>query len=340
MLSSALKTVSFLAAAAMFMTACDQSQTPAETDGSASNDAAQTGQRYVIGVVAKSNSNPVFLAAKAGAFKAAEDLSEQHGIDVQIDWRTPNSEDAQQQAQFLEALTNQGVDGIAISCTDANLLTPAIDAAASRGIYVATFDSDAPDSERFVYYGVDDKEAGAAVMEQLAIQLDGQGVVAVLAGNQAAPNLQRRVEGVREKASEYEGITIKDVYYHPETATDAVAQMQTVQTSNPDITGWALVGGWPLYTDNALDGIYENAKVVSLDPLPQPLQYLKAGQVQCLVGQPYFGWGYESVKMIVEKLHTDTSPASELVFADLEIVDSADEADELAGRWSEWTGSN
>ena len=50
--------------------------------------------------------------------------------------------------------------------------------------------------------------------------------------------------------------------------------MLEIQTANTNITGWALVGGWPLYTDNALDGIHEHAKVVSLDPLPLPLELL------------------------------------------------------------------
>lgn len=89
-----------------------------------------------------------------------------------------------------------------------------------------------------------------------------------------------------------------------------------MQTANPDITGWALVGGWPLYTDNALDrDLPERPKVCSMDPLPLPLQYVKAGQVQVLVGQPYYGWGYESVKLIMNKVHGGKSPEGAMVTA-------------------------
>jgi hypothetical protein len=88
---------------------------------------------YVIGVIAKSQSNPVFQAARTGAEDAAHDLSAKYGIDVKINWRTPNDEDAQKQAQFVEQLVSSGANGIAVSCTDAKILTSAINSAVDQG---------------------------------------------------------------------------------------------------------------------------------------------------------------------------------------------------------------
>lgn len=296
---------------------------------------------YRIGLIAKSNSNPPFQAAKTGAMDAAQRLSDElDGVTVEVLWQTPPQEDAQVQAQYVEQLVASGVHGIAISCTDANLLTSALKAAVDKGVVVVTFDSDAPESGRMAYYGVDDKEAGKEVMRQLADQMGGEGKVAILTGNPAASNLQKRVEGVIEQAGEYDGITDTTVYsFMPETATEAAAKMQQVQSANPDITGWALVGGWPLYTDNALDGIYESAKVVSMDPLPLPLEYVKKGQVQVLVGQPYYGWGEKSVEMIIDKLEYNRSPESELIFADFDIV-TDENVDEYGENWKTWLGED
>tara|TARA_R110002073_G_scaffold104622_3_gene236368 strand:+ start:82044 stop:83027 length:984 start_codon:yes stop_codon:yes gene_type:complete len=315
------------------------------TDSEKSTDASKASSSsdvvYKIGVIAKSNSNPVFLAAKNGAIAAGQRLSEEHdGVSIEILWQTPAMEDAQVQAQYVEQLVASGADGIAISCTDANLLTGALKAAVESGVVVVTFDSDAPESGRMAYYGVDDFQAGKEVMRQLAGVMNNEGKVAVLTGNPAATNLQARVNGVVEQAAEYEGIQTPIVYsFMPETATEAAAKMQQVQTANPDITGWALVGGWPLYTDNALDGIYESAKIVSMDPLPLPLVYAQKGQVQVLVGQPYFGWGEKSVEMIVDKLHFDRSPSSEMVYAEFDIV-TTDNAEEFAENWKLWLGED
>jgi ribose transport system substrate-binding protein len=292
---------------------------------------------YVFGVIAKSQSNPVFQAARTGAEDMAKELSKQYGVDVKINWRTPNNEDAQQQAQFLEQLVSQGVDGVSISCSDGKLLKGAIDAAVDKGVEVATFDSDSPESKRFAYFGIDDEAAGRKVMEELAKAMGEKGVVAILAGNQNAPNLQARVRGVKEQAKKYPEITIKDTYYHAETAAEAAQRVQSVQSSNPDINGWAMVGGWPLFTKNALDGVYQQAKVVSVDHLPEQLVYVKSGQVQALIGQDCYGWGAETVKMLFEKVHNGKKPAKVVNNFELSVV-TKESVSKYEGIWEKWLG--
>lgn len=162
--------------------------------------AAEKSRTITIGLVAKSQGNPVFQAARVGAVDAAKELGAKHKLTIKIDWRTPNEEDAQKQAEAIEQLVLTGAEGIAVACSDANKLTDAINSAVKNGVPVATFDSDAPASKRFVTYGVDDLLCGAQVMDELAKIMNGRGVVAILAGNQNAPNLQIRVRGVREAA--------------------------------------------------------------------------------------------------------------------------------------------
>ena len=89
-------------------------------------------------------------------------------------------------------------------------------------------------------------------MDDLAKAMNGQGVVAILAGNQNAPNLQKRVQAVRDEAKKYPGITILNTFNHKETPQDAAADVEQAMQANPEITGWAMIGGWPLFTDNAL----------------------------------------------------------------------------------------
>src|SRR5882672_3079736 len=75
---------------------------------------AKARPKYKIGLIAKSESNPVFMAARVGAEDAARELSAKYNIDVNILWRTPAEEDAQKQASFIEQLLVNGVDGLAI----------------------------------------------------------------------------------------------------------------------------------------------------------------------------------------------------------------------------------
>ena len=296
---------------------------------------AQTKKSCTFGLVAKSQSNPVFQAARVGAEDAAKELGAKYGVTIKIDWRTPNDEDAQKQADAVEQLVLAGVDGIAISSTDANKTTDAINHAVDSGVPVATFDSDAPNSKRFVTFGVDDASCGQQVMEELAKELGGKGTIAVLGGNQNAPNLQARVKGLREVLAKYPGIKLVDVFYHKETAQDAAAKIEQVMQAHPEITGWGFIGGWPLFTDNALKWSPGTIKCVSVDALPAELAYIRSGHVQVLLGQECYMWGHRSVELLFNKVFLKKDPGAVKDISPLDRV-TKDNVDAYAKNWDKW----
>jgi ribose transport system substrate-binding protein len=297
--------------------------------------AADKPRAITLGLVAKSQGNPVFQAARVGAQDAAKELGAKYNLAIKIDWRTPNEEDAQKQAEAIEQLVLNGAEGIAVACSDANKLTDAINAAVKNGVPVATFDSDAPASKRFVTYGVDDTECGKQTLEELAKIMNGRGVVAVLAGNQNAPNLQKRVQGVRDAAKKYPGLTIRDVYYHKETPQDAAAKVEQVMQANPDITGWAMIGGWPLFTENALKWQPGAVKCVAVDALPAQLAYIRSGHVPVLLAQQCYQWGYRSVEHLINKIVFKKDPAAVKDISAL-IPVTKDNVDAFAKNWDKW----
>jgi ribose transport system substrate-binding protein len=256
-----------------------------------------------IAMIAKSSTNPVFLSARTGAEAAAKELSAKYDINVVIDWRTPPTEDGQIQAQRLAQAVNEGVDAILVSCSDAGKITGAINDAVARDVPVMAFDSDAPQSKRFAFYGVDDAETGQQTMEELAKQLGGKGNVAILAGNQNAPNLRKRVDGAKKEAAKYPGIKIVGVFNHIETPQDAAAEVLRVMRAYPDITGWAMIGGWPLFTKTLLTDLDPaKVKIVAVDALSAELPYIEKGIAPVLLAQSCYLWGAVSVEKIVDKL--------------------------------------
>jgi len=263
--------------------------------------AAATGLK--IAMIAKSSTNPVFLSARTGAEAAAKELSQKNGVPIEIAWLTPPTEDGQVQAQRIAQAVNEGANAILISCSDAGKVNGAIDDAVARGVAVMTFDSDAPESKRFAFYGVDDVKTGQAVMEELAKQMGDKGSIAILAGNQNAPNLRKRVEGVKQGAAGHPGIKIVDTFYHIETPQDAAAEVVRVQNAYPQIQGWAMIGGWPLFTQSLLTDLDpKKVKIVAVDGLPAELAYVEKGLAPVLLAQPTYLWGYVSVQRIYDKV--------------------------------------
>jgi ribose transport system substrate-binding protein len=268
-----------------------QGATPAKTAG------------LKIALNAKSSTNPVFLSARTGAEAAAKELSQKHNVPVEIAWLTPPAEDGQVQAQRIAQAVNEGASAILISCSDAGKVNGAINDAVARGVQVMTFDSDAPESKRFAFYGVDDVKTGQAVMEELAKQMGEKGNIAILAGNQNAPNLRKRVEGVKEAAKKYPNMKVVETFYHIETPQDAAAEVIRAQNAYPQIQGWAMIGGWPLFTQTLLTDLDpKKVKIVAVDGLPAELPYVEKGLAPVLLAQPTYQWGYVSVNRIFEKV--------------------------------------
>ena len=111
--------------------------------------------------------------------------------------------------------------------------------------------------------------------------------------------------------------------------------VQETQRNHPEITGWAMVGGWPLFTDNALKWPPGSVKAVSVDALPPMLQYLRSGHVQILLAQQVYEWGWQSVALLLDKIHFKKNPAAVHVISPL-VPETKANVDAFAKNWEKW----
>ncbi len=319
-----------LSAVALCVAVAGCSKSADKPADSAKSAAVGAGKKFTIAMIGKSSNNPVFLAARTGAEAAAKELSAKEHMQIEIAWLTPPQEDGEVQAQRVRQAVNDGAGAILLAASDAGKVTGAINDAVDRGVPVMTFDSDAPQSKRFAYYGVDDLKTGQLMMAELAKQLNGKGRVAILAGNQNAPNLQRRVQGAKDEAKKYPGIEVAGVFNHVETPQDAAAEVIRVNNAYPGITGWGFIGGWPLYTQTLLTDLDPaKQKVVSVDALPIELPYVEKGIVPVLLAQPVYNWGKVGVETIIDKVVHKKDPAAPIIAMDLVRVSK-----ENLGQWA------
>ena len=256
-------------------------------------------------------------------------------MEVKIDWRTPNEEDSQKQAQAIEQLVNAGASGIAVSCSDPNKLTPAIDDAIAHGVPVVTFDSDAPQSKRFAFVGTDDVECGRDLCRAIAKELNNTGVVAVLAGNPNANNLQRRIVGLKEEAKNYPGLKILDTFYHKETPQDSVATVEQVMQAHPEVNGWAMLAGWALFSDRALKWTPGAVKLAAIVSHPATFQYIREGYTDELLAQQVYNWGARPIDLLFDAVQNRKYPPNWFVKISLLPV-TKENMDDLYKRWTGW----
>jgi len=276
-------------------------------------------------VMPKSLDLPVFNYARVGAEREAAALG-----NVEVIWRAPENADQLRQKEILESFITQKVDGIAISCTNGDFLTETINRAVDAGIPVVTWDADAPKSKRAAFYGVDDVAAGRIMGEQAATLLGGRGTVAIVTSI-GAVNLQRRLDGVKEAIAKHPGIKVVEEYDIKEDPVRCAEVIASGTNRYPDLGAWISVGGWPVFTRNALASVPATTKVISFDTIPPAPDLLKAGKVQVLLGQKYFGWGSESVRLLAG-IKAGKPPASPIIDSGVDVVTAAN-VDDYIVRW-------
>ena len=278
--------------------------------GSAPADAPR---KYRFAVIPKALDIPVFDYARKGAERAAKELG-----NVEVIWRGPETGDQLKQKEILEAFITQRVDGIAISCLNGDFLTEAINRAVDSGIPVVTWDADAPNSKRLAFYGVDDKAGGRIMGEEAVKLLGGKGTVALMTSI-GATNLQRRLDGVTEVLAKYPDIKIVETFDVKEDTVKAAELIATGTNRYPQLGAWISVGGWPVFTRNALVPVPKTTHVISFDTIQPAPQLLKEGKVQILIGQKYFGWGTEPVKMLAD-IKAGKMPTQKIVDSGVDVV--------------------
>jgi len=269
---------------------------------------AQTPKKLVFAWIPKSLNNPVFELGRDGAFARAQEISKQGPYQVEILYVASVASDANEQARVVEDVVARKVDGIGISCNDPTALIDVINKAVDAGIPVMTFDSDAPKSKRFTYLGVDNYEGGRWAAKLLVKAMGTKGDVALLTGVPGALNLEERMRGFKDEIKGYPNIKIVTTVACYDDINKGVEVVEETMQRYPKLRGWFFVGLWPLNAERGSMPLWEKAAkskkvfTVAFDTLPVELQYLKEGLLSGLVGQKYWGWGYDTIDMLYRKV--------------------------------------
>ena len=313
-----MKKITLFLIAAVAAAGCSKAEAPSRSAGST--------RELRFAVIPKALDIPVFNYARIGAERAAAELG-----NVKVEWRAPDTADQLRQKEILESFITQRVDGIAISALNGDFLTDTINRAIDAGIPVVTWDSDAPKSKRIAFYGVDDVESGRIMGKEAIKLLDGKGKVAIIT-SVGATNLQRRLDGVREALASAPGIQIVETYDIKEDVVRCAEIIATGTRRYPDLAAWIAVGGWPVFTRNALAAVDPaKTKVISFDTVESGLALLREGKVQVLLGQKYFGWGSETVKLLYG-IKNGRMPPAPIIDSGVDVV-TRENVDAYAEQW-------
>jgi len=244
--------------------------------------------------------------------------------------------DVEDQKRKCEDLLARGTDGIAISPIDsanqAQLLKQI-----SELTTLITHDSDAPDSDRLCYIGMDNYTAGRMCGALVKEALPEGGEIMIFVGRLGQENARRRRQGVIDElmdrshdSSRYDepGTSINEggKYTVLDTRTDgfdfakAKAQAQDAISKYPNLKG--MVGLFAYNPPKILDAVREANKldqiqVIGFDEEAETLQGIQDGEVYGTVVQNPYRYGFESVRVLSALARGDKSVLPEDGFLDI-----------------------
>ena len=177
------------------------------------------------------------------------------------------------------------------------------------------------------------------IAEHLHQAMGGKGTYAIMTGVPGAYNLETRIRALKETLQAMgSGLELLQTVYCDDDIAKSVQQIEQVMRAHPNLGGWAMVGGWPLMTDNALSIINPpgSCKIVAVDALPQMWQYIEQGYVDTLLAQRVYHWGWESVHILMDAI-VNHKEFPKNVWSGMDVIHK-DNLEAYKLKWREWFG--
>jgi ribose transport system substrate-binding protein len=266
------------------------------------------------------NASDFWKIAAAGVHKYETEA----GVHVEI--KMPPTGTVSEQKQILENLVSQGYNGIAISVIAPPDETEEVNRAA-RKTNVITHDSDAPNSNRLLYVGTNNYQAGKVLGEQIVKLLPSGGKMAVFVGTFSADNAKQRLKGIEDTIQGH-NIEIIARKEDNKDANKARSNVENVINAYPDV---ALLCGLWSYNGPAIASAVDAAgkkgkiQVAVFDEEEGTLNGIAGGTVACTVVQKPFQFGYLSSKYLHELATKGESalPKDPIVDTGVEVITAA-----------------
>jgi ribose transport system substrate-binding protein len=279
-------------------------------------------------IVVKGLDNPFFEAINQGCQKWN---AENKDSEYECFYTGPAStSDEAGEAQIVQDMLGKpDTVAMAISPSNAKLIAQTIKTAAPT-IPIMTLDADLAVEDaglRKTYLGTDNYLMGFKIGEYMKKALPDGGKTCSIQGNPGADNILRRAQGWRDALSgqkdlkELKGeggwteVAGCPVFTNDDGAK-GVQAMTDIMAANPDLVGFGIMGGWPLfgapqpYRDlfrPLSDKIASNAFVIgAADTIGEEVAIAKEGLVTALVGQRPFEMGYKAPSVMIDLIEGKT----------------------------------
>lgn len=251
-------------------------------------------EKYIL--VADNSKIPYWQSAVKGITQAASELG------VKSELQGPDGHDPQGEHDAFRRAVAEKPAGILVSVSDANVLTPDINAAIDQNIPVITIDADAPDSKRLFFVGTDNFNAGSAGGKVLGKLLNNKGNV-VIYTIPTQSNLKDRLSGYQSVFNDHTDIKVSQVVDMNGNSDLAFDSAKKLIDSKAKVDAFICLEALacPAVADVVnRAGMTGKVKIVAMDTDPATIDWINKGVISATVAQKPYTMAYYGTKLLAD----------------------------------------
>ncbi len=264
---------------------CGTNSNPGDDSADKKDDVQLTqGGDVKIAMVTHGDGGSFWAVAKKGA----EDAAKAEGVELKY---SESNNDAQTQAQMIEAAVTEKVDGLAVSAPDPDAISGAVQKAVDAGIPVITLNSGQDAFEKLgaiTHVGQSEEIAGEGAGAKFK-EAGAKKLLCVI-HEQSNLGLNQRCDGAKKGfGGDVENLQVKGTADVSTTLTEIQSKLQSdksidsVLALNPDIA---------IAARDAVKGAGSEAKVATFDLSGDVVKSIEDGEIQFAVDQQQYLQGY------------------------------------------------
>ncbi|AZS84094.1 sugar ABC transporter substrate-binding protein [Streptomyces griseoviridis] len=251
--------------------------------------------------------------------------AKQAAVKDNIDFLYSHDDEAQQQAQLVDAAVDKKVDGIIVTLAKPDAMKAALARAEKAGIPVVTVNSGSAESKKFgalTHIGQDEGVAGEAVGEELNER--GRKKVLCVLHEQGNVGHEQRCAGVRKT---FDG-DVQSLYVNGTNMPDVQSAIEAKLQSDASVDAVVTLGA--PYADTAAkakQGAGSSAEIDTFDLNAKVAAGLRSGELGFAVDQQPYLQGYEAVDLLwLHRYNSDVLGGGRPVLTGPQIVTKDDAA--------------
>jgi rhamnose transport system substrate-binding protein len=193
-------------------------------------------KKVTVCLLPKKKGLPYFTTCAKGAEEAAKELG-----NVELIYDGPTDGSPEKAASMVDRWALQGVDVIAVSPNDPEVLGQAMKKARAKGVHVITWDADAAaDAREFMVNQATARDIGFALVDAMAKDLGGsdpEGEVAIITATLTAANQNQWITFMKERLPTYPKLSLVAVKPSNEDQRLAFQVTQDLMKAHPKLRG-------------------------------------------------------------------------------------------------------